>query len=121
MNSSKSNDCKRMTKSILGFLEIDSKTLVNLPIIDLRRIAREKSRSLAYKTAIDIESVLSKERRRLKKLVYAESDKEKYNCLISDYGNDIDQLVSTRQALLDEKMRLMDEINHYKKSLSLAT
>ena len=106
-----------MTKSILDFLKIDSKTLVNLSIIELRRIVREKSDSLPYKTEIEMESILSKERRRLKKLVYAESDKDKYNCLIYDYGNEIQQLVSTKKALLDEKRRLLDEINQYRQCL----
>ena len=121
MSSRKSYVNKQMTKEILGFLNIDGKTLVNLPIIELRRIAREKSRTLPYKTAVDIEGILSKERRRLKKLVYAESDKDKYNCLISDYGNDIDQLVSTKNALMDEKRKLLEEINYYKQCLSSTT
>ena len=114
MTSRKSNTNKQLTKNVLQFLEIDRNTLVTLPIIELRKIAREKSRSLPYKTAIDMESILSKERRRLKKLEYAENDKDKYNCIITDYGTDIHSLRSTRNALLAEQRSLMEEIERYK-------
>eukprot|EP00800_Vazella_pourtalesii_P006647 TRINITY_DN18705_c0_g1_i1.p1 TRINITY_DN18705_c0_g1~~TRINITY_DN18705_c0_g1_i1.p1 ORF type:complete len:119 (+),score=9.42 TRINITY_DN18705_c0_g1_i1:277-633(+) len=114
MSSRKSSTNKQLTKNVLQFLGIDRSTLVTLPIIELRKIARDKSRSLPYKTAIDMESILSKERRRLKKLEYAENDKDKYICVITDFGTEIDSLKSTRNALLAERKSLMEEIEKYK-------
>ncbi|KAI6661120.1 hypothetical protein LOD99_13842 [Oopsacas minuta] len=111
---------KKRTDDVLCFLNIDRNTLVTSSIIELRKIAREKSRSLPYKTAIDMESILSRERRRLKKLEYAENDKDKYNCLITDYGTEIEILQTTRNSLLAEKRSLREEIEKYEKFFTLS-
>ena len=119
MSSTRSTNRQR-TNNVLYFLDIDRNTLITSSIIELRKIAREKSRSLPYKTAIDMEYILSKERRRLKKLEYAENDKDKYNCLITDFGTEIDILKSTRNNLLAEKRLLREEIEKYEQLITLS-
>ena len=117
MSTRKPTAAKQMTSNILECLGIDRDVLVSLPIIELRKIVREKSRFVPYKRAMDMETILARERRRLKKLVYAESDKEKYKQIINGFGGEIDQLQAAKLQLQREKDLLKQEINYYYQAL----
>ena len=99
---------------ILDVLAISNEELINRPIGQLRKLLKEKTENQSHADHMDyqaLENLLSKARRKAKKVKYADDEKQKYESEVFYLSNDLFALARDRADLLQMKLDLLNEIH----------
>ena len=99
-------------------LELEGKDLIAQPIKDLRKKLKDSCELYGIDDVKEINSLLSKERRREKKAIYSAQERERNDCKYKNIEIDLGNLEEDAQELRGERLKLINEINYYQKQMN---
>ncbi|KAI6657205.1 hypothetical protein LOD99_11194 [Oopsacas minuta] len=107
-----------MLNKLLG---LDRNDLIRRPIKDLRRELKANCYFYGIHNVKELSLLLSKERRREKKVIYSYQERQRIENKSKNNEGEIETLEELKLTLINEKIRLQEEISFYQNEINQIT